>query len=160
MPPYARSDGHAIRCFCLESVKGHEIMETHTVSIEQDLPGLSAQERRRYPRTLSQVDAVVRTRNGCGRYMVSNLSVCGALLTQGPPLTLDTIVEIDLHIPAHPQIRVMARVAREGLLDEGVRYMGLEFLHDSSDETEDLIQAALLDEIERSQTHGLITELD
>jgi hypothetical protein len=134
-------------------------METQTVSIEQDLPGLSAQERRRYPRTLSQVDAVVRTRNGCGRYMVSNLSVCGALLTQGPPLTLDTIVEIDLHIPMHPQIRVMARVAREGILDEGVRYMGLEFLH-SSDETEDLIQAALLDEIERSQTGGRITDLD
>jgi hypothetical protein len=134
-------------------------METQTVSIEQDLPGLSAQERRRYPRTLSQVDAVVRTRNGCGRYMVSNLSACGALLTQGPPLSLDTIVEVDLHIPAHPQIRVMARVAREGLHDEGVRYMGLEFLH-SSDETEDLIQAALLDEIERSQTHGRIADLD
>jgi PilZ domain len=134
-------------------------METQAITTEHELPGLSAQERRRYPRTLSQVHAMVRTRNGCGRYMVSNLSVCGALLTQGPPLSLDTIVEIDVHIPEHPQIRVMARVAREGLHDDGVRYMGVEFLH-RSDETEDLIQAALLDEIERSQTGGLIVDLD
>ena len=135
-------------------------METQAVTtVEQELPGLSAAERRRYPRTLRQVDAVVRTPNGGGRYMVSNLSVCGALLTQGPPLSLDTIAEIDLHIPQHPQIRVMARVTREGINDEGERFMGVEFLH-SSDETEDLIQAALLDEIERSQTDGRIADLD
>jgi len=134
-------------------------METQAVTTSgQGLPGLSARERRRYPRTLSHVDAVVRTRTGCGRYMVSNLSVCGALITQGPPLSLDTIVEIDLHIPEHPQIRVMARVTREGLNDEGERFMGVEFLH-QTDETEDLIQAALLDEIERSQTHGMIADL-
>lgn len=135
-------------------------METQAVTtVGQEQPGLSERERRRYPRTLSQVDAVVRTRNGCGRYMVSNLSVCGALLTQGAPLSLDTIAEIDLHIPSHPQIRVMARVTREGINDEGERFMGVEFLH-SSDETEDLIQAALLDEIERSQTGGRIADLD
>lgn len=135
-------------------------METQAVTIVgPELPGLSARERRRYPRTLSQVDAVVRTRNGCGRYKVSNLSVCGALLTQGPPLSLDTIAEIDLHIPEHSQIRVMARVTREGINDDGERFMGVEFLH-SSDETEDLIQAALLDEIERSQTGGRIADLD
>lgn len=134
-------------------------METQALTTAgQELPGLSARERRRYPRTLSQVDAVVRTRTGCGRYQVSNLSVCGALLTQGPPLSLDTLVEIDLHIPEHPQIRVMARVTREGLNDDGARFMGVEFLH-RSDETEDLIQAALLDEIERSQTHGVIADL-
>jgi hypothetical protein len=135
-------------------------METQAVrTAGQELPGLSEQERRRYPRTLSQVDALVRTRDGCGRYVVSNLSVCGALLTQGPPLSLDTIAEIDLHIPGHPAIRVMARVTRDGLNDDGARYMGVEFLH-RSDETEDLIQAALLDEIERSQTGGLIADLD
>lgn len=135
-------------------------METQAVTtVGQEQPGLSERERRRYPRTLSQVDAVVRTRNGCGRYMVSNLSVCGALLTQGEPLSLDTIAEIDLQIPQHPQIRVMARVTREGINDEGERFMGVEFLH-SSDETEDLIQAALLDEIERSQTGGRIADLD
>lgn len=133
-------------------------METQTVTGGSGLPSLSAHERRRYPRTLSEVDAVVRNRAGCGRYVVSNLSVCGALLTEGPPLTLETIVEIDLHIFEHPPIRVMARVAREGLHDGGVRYTGVEFLH-SSDETEDLIQGALLDEIERSQT-GLVVELD
>lgn len=134
-------------------------METQAVTTVEQQPGLSAAERRRYPRTLSEVDAMVRTRNGCGRYMVSNLSVCGALLTQGVPLSLDTIVEIDLHIPQHPQIRVMARVTREGINDQGERFMGVEFLH-SSDETEDLIQAALLDEIERSQTDGRIADLD
>jgi PilZ domain len=137
----------------------HEIMETQTITtVGAELPGLSDRERRRYPRTLGHVDAVVRTRTGCGRYMVSNLSVCGALLTEGPPLSLDTLVEIDLHIPGHPQIRVMARVKREGLNDEGARFMGVEFLH-GSDETEDLIQAALLDEIERSQTHGVIADV-
>ena len=135
-------------------------MERQAVTtVGQELPGLSARERRRYPRTLSQVDAVVRTRDGCGRYVVSNLSVCGAMLTEGPPLSLDAIAEIDLHIPASPQIRVMARVTREGINDEGARFMGVEFLH-SSDETEDLIQAALLDEIERSQTSGCIEDLD
>jgi hypothetical protein len=134
-------------------------METQALTTAgQELPGLSARERRRYPRTLSQVDAVVRTRTACGRYMVSNLSVCGALLTQGPPLSLDTLVEIDLHILEHPPIRVMARVTREGINDDGARFMGVEFLH-RSDETEDLIQAALLDEIERSQTHGVIADL-
>ena len=135
-------------------------METQAVTtVEPELPGLSTRERLRYPRTLSQVDAVVRTRNACGRYMVSNLSVCGALLTQGAPLSLDAIAEIDLHIPGHSQIRVMARVTREGLNDDGERFMGVEFLH-RSDETEDLIQAALLDEIERSQTDGRIADLD
>lgn len=134
-------------------------METQATNVAgHELPGLSARERRRYPRTLGQVDALVRSRDACGRYVVSNLSVCGALLTQGPPLALDTLVEIDLHIPEHPQIRVMARVSREGLNDGGARFMGVEFLH-RSDETEDLIQAALLDEIERSQTHGVIADL-
>jgi hypothetical protein len=135
-------------------------MERQAITtVGQELPGLSARERRRYPRTLSQVDAVVRTRDACGRYVVSNLSVCGAMLTQGPPLSLDTIAEIDLRVPENPQIRVMARVTREGIDDEGARFMGVEFLH-SSDETEDLIQAALLDEIERSQTGGRIEDLD
>jgi len=135
-------------------------MERQAVTtVGPELPGLSARERRRYPRTLSQVDAVVRTRDGCGRYVVSNLSVCGAMLTQGPVLALDTIAEIDLHIPESPQIRVMARVTREGLDDDGACFLGVEFLH-SSDETEDLIQAALLGEIERSQTSGRIADFD
>jgi hypothetical protein len=135
-------------------------MERQAITtVGHELPGLSDRERRRYPRTLSQVDAVVRTRDGCGRYMVSNLSVCGAMLTQGQPLSLDTITEIDLHIPETPQIRVLARVTREGLDDDGARFMGVEFLH-SSDETEDLIQAALLGEIERSQTSARIVDLD
>ena len=77
----------------------------------------------------------------------------------GEARRVDTIAEIDLHIPESPQIRVMARVTREGLNDDGARFMGVEFLH-SSDETEDRIQAALLDEIERSQTSGRIEDLD
>ncbi len=133
-------------------------METQAVT-EPELLGISAQERRRYPRTLSHVEAVVRTRGGFGRYVVRNLSVCGALLIEGQQLALDTIVEVDLHIPEHPQIRVMARVVRAGVHDGGVRYFGVEFVH-RSDQTEDLIQAALLDEIERSQTHGIIPQLD
>jgi hypothetical protein len=133
-------------------------METQAIT-GQPLPGISEQERRRYPQTFRHVEAVVRTRDGCGRYEVRNLSVCGALLTGGDQLRLDTIVEIDLHIPEHPQIRVVARVIREGVHDGGDLYMGVEFIH-QSDKTEDQIQAALLDEIERSQTHGIIPKLD
>ncbi|MCH9683770.1 MAG: PilZ domain-containing protein [Deltaproteobacteria bacterium] len=133
-------------------------METQTV-VEQQLPGISAQERRRYPRTLGHVDAVVRNKTGCERYVVRNLSVCGALLINGPRIDLNAIVEVDLQIPEHAQIRVMARVVRMGVHDGGVPYVGLEFLH-SSDHTEDSIQAALLGEIERSQTHGIIPQLD
>lgn len=134
-------------------------METQAVGFEVDLPAISATERRRYPRTLSEVHATVRSRNGVGLYLVRNLSACGALLTEGPFLDKDTIVEVDLRIPEHSQIRVMARVTRQGVHDDGARYLGVEFLH-SSAETEDLIQAALLDEIERSQTHGIIPDLD
>ena len=134
-------------------------METQAVGVESELPAISAMERRRYPRTLSEVHATVRSRNGVGLYVVRNLSVCGALLTEGAHLDKDTIVEVDLRIPEHPQIRVMARVARHGVHDDGARYLGVEFLH-SSAETEDMIQAALLDEIERSQTHGIIPTLD
>lgn len=134
-------------------------METQVVGFETELPAISATERRRYPRTLSEVQATVRSRGSVGQYEVRNLSVCGALLTAGPRLGKDTIVEVDLRIPEHPQIRVMARVARLGIHDDGARYVGVEFLH-SSVETEDMIQAALLDEIERSQPHGIIPELD
>lgn len=133
-------------------------METQA-AIEHELPAISAQERRRYPRTLSDVQASVRFRTGCGHYQVRNLSVCGALLTEGPQLRIDTIVEVDLQIRDHAKIRVMARVARRGMHDGGVRYMGVEFLH-SSDKTEDEIQIALLDDIERSQTQGIIPQLD
>ncbi|MCA9708393.1 MAG: PilZ domain-containing protein [Myxococcales bacterium] len=132
-------------------------METQVVG-EPSQPNISARERRRYPRTLSHVEAVVRTRNGCGRYEVRNLSVCGALLTVGPQLALDTIVEVDLYVAEHPPIRVMARVAHLGVHDAGQPYLGVEFLH-RSDETEDEIQALLLDDIERSQTQGRIADL-
>lgn len=133
-------------------------METQTVA-GPSLPSISASERRRYPRTLSHVDSVVRTRSGCARYEVVNLSTCGALLIGGRQLPLDTIVEIDLQIHEHPMIRVMARVAHRGVHDHGERYLGLEFLHGGGD-TEDRLQTALLDEIERSQTHGIIPQLD
>lgn len=134
-------------------------METQTISTEVPLPPLSAEERRRYPRTLSDVEAVVRFKHGCNVYKVRNLSVCGALLTDGRDIEIDTIVEVDLDIQDHPMIRVMARVVRRGMHDAGARYLGVEFLH-QSDHTEDMIQAALLDDIERSQTHGVILAFD
>lgn len=134
-------------------------METQTVGFETPLPPISATERRRYPRTLSEVHATVRSRDGVGLYLVRNLSVCGALFTEGPSLDTDTLVEVDLRIPDHRQIRVVARVTRHGIHDGGAEYFGVEFVHRSS-ETEDAIQEALLDEIERSQTHGVIPILD
>lgn len=134
-------------------------METQSIVNSQPLPDISAQERRRYPRTLSNVEAVVRFKHGCDVYEVRNLSGCGALLTEGPNIEIDTIVEVDLRIQDLPVIRVLARVVRRGMHDGGARYLGVEFLH-KSDRTEDMIQEALLGDIERSQTHGIIPALD
>lgn len=98
---------------------------------------------------------MVRTHDRCIRYEVVNLSACGALLIGGPQLPVRTIVEVDLHIHDARLIRVMARVSHRGIHDGGERYLGFEFLHGSGD-SEDRIQAALLEDIERSQTHGII----
>ena len=92
-------------------------------------------------------------------YEVCNLSVAGALLRGGPDVDVGAIVEVVLHMPLYPDIKVGARVIRRGRDDENVPCMGVEFLH-TSDVTEDHIQSALLSEIERSQTHGVIPTLD
>jgi hypothetical protein len=116
-------------------------------------------DRRRHPRTLSHTTAMLTRRGFRHEYEVCNLSVAGALLRGGPELQVGTIVGLVLHMPLYPEIKVSARVARRGLDDDDVACLGVEFLH-TSDVTEDHIQAALLSEIERSQTHGMIPVLD
>lgn len=114
-------------------------------------------ERRRHPRTISHTTAVVKTRKTLQEYTVSNLSVSGALLVDGPPLVEGAVVQIILRLPLYPDIRIPARVVRCHP-DGRAWQIGVAFLH-VSDQTEDHIQAALLSELERSQTHGIIPAL-
>jgi hypothetical protein len=111
-------------------------------------------ERRRHPRTISHTTAVVKTRHALQEYTVSNLSVSGALLTGGPPLPERAVVTMILRLPLYPDIRIGARVVRCERA-EHAHQLGVSFVH-VSDQTEDHIQSALLSELERSQTHGVI----
>ena len=115
-------------------------------------------ERRRYPRTLSRTTCLVKTRNDVVEYLVRNLSVSGALLTAGPKLGKGYPLVVVLRIPLYPEVKVPARVVRNGVDDDGVPYMAVQFVH-KSDQTEDHIQSALLSEIERSKTDGRIADV-
>ncbi len=129
----------------------------HT-STEAQTHHLTAAERRRHPRTFSRTTCIVKTRDGVHEYVVSNLSVSGALLTAGPKLGEGYPLSIVLRIPLYPEVTVAARVVRNGVDDDGVPYMGVEFVH-RSDQTEDHIQAALLSELERSRSDGRIADI-
>lgn len=124
----------------------------------EQYPELSKSERRKYPRTVSDTAATVRTKFDVYEFQVANLSVCGAMLTDGPLLEIGKRVQVTLHIPLYPDIEVTARIRRHGRSDDGRPILGLEFTH-TSDVTEDHIQSALLSELERSQTDGLIADL-
>jgi hypothetical protein len=116
-----------------------------------------AADRRQHPRTLSHTEATVSTRRGIFHYTVSNLSVAGALLVDGPPLMEGDHIEITLRLPLYPEFRVPARVVHvRGDRDDVA--LGIAFEH-ADDRTEDHIQSALLSEIERSQTEGRIADV-
>jgi hypothetical protein len=114
-------------------------------------------ERRRHPRTISHTTAVVKTTKTLQEYTVTNLSVSGGLLVDGPPLPEGAVVQMILRLPLYPDIRVGARVIRCDHVDHTCQ-IGVMFIH-TSDQTSDHIQAALLSELERSQTHGIIPTL-
>lgn len=118
-------------------------------------PTTSFAERRRHPRTISHTTCLLRARSGVYEYVVRNLSVSGALLIGGPVLGRGMPVQVELHIPLYPDFRVWARVLRRGTMDDGTPFIAIAFAHDS-DTTEDHIQSALLSELERSHTHGII----
>lgn len=120
---------------------------------------LTAADRRRHPRTLSHTTAVLTRQGFRHEYEVRNLSVSGALLSGGPEVDVGVIIEVGLHMPLYPEIKVPARVIRKGLDEDEQLCIAVEFMHES-DVTEDHIQSALLSEIERSQTHGIIPVLD
>ena len=111
-------------------------------------------ERRRHPRTISHTTALIVTDRMRVECEVSNLSVSGALVVGGPSYKIGSIVRVVLHLPLYPDIRVAARVVRCEPT-QSAHEIGLAFLHET-DITEDHIQSALLSEIERSQTHGVI----
>ncbi len=114
-------------------------------------------ERRRHPRTLSHTEAVVKAKSGIHHYDVSNLSAGGALLIGEPALREGERVEVILRLPLYPEVRVQANVVR-CVRDEGGNEIAVTFVH-VDDRTEDHIQAALLSEIERSQTEGRIADV-
>jgi hypothetical protein len=127
----------------------------HVVENPEQFTELSKSERRKYPRTFSHTVCELRTKWGVHHYEVENLSVCGALLTEGPLLEVGKKVLVTLHIPLYPDVEVWARVRRHCRDEDGRTMMGIEFQH-VSDVTEDHIQSALLSELERSHTHGRI----
>ncbi|MEM6992970.1 MAG: PilZ domain-containing protein [Myxococcota bacterium] len=133
-------------------------MESIALCNPETLPLMTAEDRRRYPRTLSHTTCTVKTRHGVDDYTVRNLSVSGALLTGGPVYGEETPVQILLHMPLYPDIPVLGRVVRRGRDDEDRPFIGIEF-NNHGDVTEDHIQSALLSEIERSQTNGKISDL-
>jgi hypothetical protein len=126
--------------------------------IEAENHHITAAERRRHPRTFSRTTCLVKTRDGVHEYVVRNLSVSGALLTAGPKLGEGYPLTIVLRIPLYPEVSVAARVVRNGVDDDDLPYMGVEFVH-KSDQTEDHIQAALLSELERSRSDGKIADI-
>lgn len=123
--------------------------------VSEPTPDVTPKERRRYPRTISHTTCSLRTRHGTHEYVVRNLSVCGALLVDGPQLGKHARVQAVLHIPLYPDIRVLAKVTRRGTTEDGEPFIAVEFTH-GSDTTEDHIQSALLSELERSHTDGVL----
>lgn len=111
----------------------------------------------RHPRTLSPTDAVVTTRRGIYEFTVDRLSVGGATLHGRDTLPVGTRVEIVLRLPLYPEIRVAGDVIDARFID-GASALAIEFVH-ADDRTEDHIQAALLSEIERSQSEGRIADI-
>ncbi len=112
-------------------------------------------DRRGHARVESDICCVVKTRQGMHEYGVADLSVSGALLTGGPRLRDRCPLIVLLRVPCYPEVRIPARVVRSGVDQAGKPALGIEFVH-SSDVTEDHIQAALLSELERSRTDGLL----
>ena len=131
-------------------------MQQQHISDEVDqAPTLSKSERRKHPRTISHTTCELRTKDGSCEYQVRNLSVSGALLAEGPFLPEGKKVLVVLHVPLYPEIEVWALVRRRNRDDDGAGVLGIEFVH-VTDVTEDQIQSALLSELERSHTHGII----
>lgn len=112
---------------------------------------------KRHPRTLSPTDAVVTTRRGIHEFTVDRLSVGGATLRGADALPVGTRVDVVLRLPLYPEIRVAGEVVYARTVD-GSTDLAVEFVH-VDDRTEDHIQAALLSEIERSQSGGRIEDL-
>lgn len=119
---------------------------------------LSNPERRAHPRSDSDTVCVVKTREGMFEYTVRNLSVSGALLSDGPPLRDRCPVVVLLRVPLYPEVRIPARVVRTAWDEDGTESIGIEFVH-RSDTTKDHIQAALLSELERSRSNGCIADI-
>ncbi len=133
-------------------------MDTQSLEHPDTLPLMTPADRRRHPRTLSHTTCTVKTRHGVDDFTVRNLSSSGALLIGGPVHGLETPVQILLHMPLYPDVRVSGRVVRQGRDDDDQPFIGIEF-DNHGDVTEDHIQSALLSEIERSQTNGKISDL-
>jgi hypothetical protein len=131
-------------------------MQQQQITEDQEhVPPLSTRERRKHPRTVSHTTCELRTKDGACEYQVRNLSVSGALLGDGPFLPEGKKVLVVLRIPLYPEIEVWAKVRRRCRDDDGAPVLGIEFVH-VTDVTEDHIQSALLSELERSHTHGII----
>lgn len=132
-------------------------METQSIQVTTLLEPAD-DNRRTHQRVQSNTSCVVKTRNGMFECRIRNLSVSGALLAGGPRLQRGCPLVVALRIPLYPEVRIPAKVVRNGIDDDGKPFMGIAFIH-RTDVTEDHIQAALLSELERSRTDGCIADV-
>lgn len=137
---------------------GEPNMETQADSSTPAQPLAPNLDRREHPRVSTEICCIAKTRTGMHEYMVTNLSVSGALLTGGPQLRERCPLIILLRMPDYPEVRIPARVVRTGVDADGNPTAGIQFVH-RSDVTEDHIQAALLSELERSHSDGKISDV-
>lgn len=102
-------------------------------------------DRRRFPRQ-NQINAIAKVRNGSTvtEHRVRDLSAGGALLCDCDGIEGDQVYEVVLDVEGSAPIEVAATVVR--FADDGA--LAVEFVHET-DRTEDAIQSAVLQQLER-----------
>ncbi len=108
----------------------------------------AATDRRRFPRVPTPCIAVVKTpgTEALAPYAVENLSVCGALLLDGPVLSVRQLLQLSLQGLAPNLLSVNAVVARAGTTEGGIPWAGVEFVG---------VEPAVGDVIDRFVQHEL-----
>ncbi len=106
-------------------------------------------ERRRYPRVDVAASAVVFVPGGRSpvRYVVRDLSVGGALLQGGPPLSTADVIQMVLYLEGSDPLVIDARLAPRKARDGSDRGFAVAFQNLNAVQ-EDVIQDAILSALE------------
>ncbi|MFH0900393.1 MAG: PilZ domain-containing protein [Pseudomonadota bacterium] len=106
-------------------------------------------ERRVHPRAILAASAILFLREErMGPYLVENLSAGGALLSDGPMLSMGETVKVVLQLPGRRPVNVIGRVVRVEKRREGESSFAVAFRH-SNTTTEEAIHRAVLQWLER-----------